>query len=205
MVGLPVELLRQRPDIRQSERELAAQTASIGVATAELYPRLTISGAFSFAALDLKDLFEWRSRTWYIGPSFKWNLFDGGRVQNQIKAEQALTDQALARYEKTVLIALEDVENAMVAYVKEGERRGFLEESVSAAESSVRLVEEQYRLGITDFQNLLDMQRSLFVQQDELAASEGQVTQELIRFYKAMGGGWTPEPMEHTAARKGLQ
>jgi multidrug efflux system outer membrane protein len=205
MVGVPTDILRQRPDIRQAERELAAQTARIGVATAELYPRLTISGAFNFASLDLKDLFEWRSRTWNIGPSFTWNLFDGGRVHNQIKAEQALTDQALARYEKAVLTALEDVENAMVAYIKEDERRAFLEQSVSAAESSVRIVEQQYKLGITDFQNLLDMQRSLFVLQDELAASEGQVTQELIRFYKAMGGGWPPESMEHTAARKRLK
>lgn len=205
MVGVPVELLRQRPDIRQREREFAAQTAFIGVATAELYPRFTIAGAFSFAALDLKDLFEWRSRTWNIGPSFKWNLFDGGRVQNQIKAEEALADQALARYEQTVLTALEDVESAMVAFIKEGERLAFLDKSVSAAESSVRIVEKQYVLGITDFQNVLDMQRSLFEEQDNFAQSEGQVTQELIRFYKAMGGGWIQEPVEHTAAQKTLK
>ncbi len=193
MVGLPVDLLRRRPDIRRAERDLAAQTARIGVATADLYPRFSLSGTFTLEATDIEDLFESGSRAWGLGPAFRWNLFDGGRVRGLIQVEEARTEQALNIYENTVLLALEDVENAMVAYTQESERRDALARSVVASEESVDLVVTLYKTGLTDFQNVLDMERALFQQQDLFAQSEGDVVQNLIRIYKALGGGWASE------------
>ena len=191
-VGLPADLLRQRPDIRRAERELAAQVAQIGVATADLYPRFSLLGTFALEATDGVKFFDWSNRSFGFGPSFRWNIFDGGRVRNNIKAQDALTEQALVRYERTVLAGLEDVENAIVAYARERERRKILARAVVAAQRSAEIVEEAYKIGLTDFQNVLDTQRSLFVQQDEIAKSEGDVTQNLIRIYRALGGGWAP-------------
>jgi NodT family efflux transporter outer membrane factor (OMF) lipoprotein len=191
VVGLPAELLRQRPDIRQVERELAAQTARIGVATAELYPSFSLVGTFAFESFDVGEVLERGSRSYGFGPAFRWNLFDGGRIRQAIQVEDARADQAFARYEQTVLRALEDVEDAMVAFVQEKERRDALERSATAAEKAVDLVNVLYRTGLTDFQNVLDTERSLFEQQDRLAESEGQVTQNLIRIYRSLGGGWT--------------
>ncbi|GBC61331.1 RND transporter [Desulfonema ishimotonii] len=198
MTGLPADLLRQRPDIRRAERSLAAQTARIGVATADLYPAFSLSGTFGFESLSSADLFESGARAWSLGPAFRWNLFNGGRVRSQIRVEEALTEQALVAYEQTVLGAVEDVENAMVSYVLEKERRALLEKSVTAARKSVELVSQLYKIGLTDFQNLLDMQRSLFQQQDALAESEGNVTRNLIQIYRALGGGWGDEALPKT-------
>jgi NodT family efflux transporter outer membrane factor (OMF) lipoprotein len=191
-VGMPAELLRQRPDLRGAERELAAQTALIGVATADLYPTFGLSGFFTFDALESDDWLTAAKRSYAYGPVFRWALFDGGRVRNRIRVEDARTEQALAAYEQTLLRALEEVENALVAYGEEQERRDALERSVVAAEEATKLVDTLYRTGLTDFQNVLDTQRSLFEQQDDFAASEALVTQNWIRIYRALGGGWQP-------------
>lgn len=194
LVSIPADVLRQRPDIRRTERALAAQTARIGLQTAELYPTFSIFGAFSFEAFDsVGDLFDAGSKAYSIGPRFRWNLFDGGRVRNAIKVEEARTEQLLARYEQTVLEAVEEVESAMVAYVQEKDRRDALRRAATASARSVELVKTLYITGLTDFQNVLDNERSLALQEDELAASEGLVTQNLVRIYRALGGGWTPE------------
>jgi len=192
-VGLPAELLRQRPDVRRAERELASATAQIGVATADLYPRFSLSGAFALEGTQVKDLGKIDSRAWSFGPSFRWNIFDGVRNIYRIQAAEAITKQAFIRYQQTVLIALEDVENAMVAYEKEQIRRDALIRAADASARSVKLVQTLYETGLTDFQNVLDSQRSLFQQQDRLAQSEGLVTANLIAVYKALGGGWDPE------------
>ncbi|MEE8524860.1 MAG: efflux transporter outer membrane subunit [Thermoanaerobaculia bacterium] len=188
--GLPADLLRQRPDVRRAERQLAAQSARIGVATADLYPRFSLSGFFALEATDVSGLGD--GSTWGIVPGLRWSLFDGGRIRSAIQVEEALTEQALVRYEKTVLRALEEVENALVAFSLEQRRRESLRAAVVATERTVELVEIQYRSGLTDFQNVLDAQRSLFVRQDQLAVSDGQVTRNLIALYKALGGGWDP-------------
>ena len=190
-VGVPAELLRQRPDIRRAERELAARTAAIGVATAELYPQFTLSGTFGYLATS--DIFDWSNRTWGFGPAMRWNLFDGGRIRSRIKVEDALTEQALANYEQTVLLAYEEVETSLSAYVEELNRRAALNRSVTAARDSVVLVSELYKSGLTDFQNVLDTQRSLFTQDDQLAESRGLVARDLVRVYAALGGGWKIE------------
>lgn len=188
--GLPADLLRQRPDVREAERELAAQTARIGVAKADLYPRFSLSGTFVLDATDVGNLFTGAAKAWGFGPTFRWNLFDGGRVRSAIRVEEARTEQALTFYEQTVLNALEDVENAMVAYAEEKSRVTSLVRSVVAAQKSVDLVKILYTTGLTNFQNVLDMERKLFLQQDQLAESRGIVILNLIRIYRALGGGW---------------
>ncbi|MHC4438480.1 MAG: efflux transporter outer membrane subunit [Planctomycetota bacterium] len=189
-VGLPAELLRQRPDIRRAERVLAAQTAEIGVATAGLYPAFSLSGTFALEAQQIDDIGDWDSRTWGFGPSMRWNLFDGDRIRSSIKVQQAQAEQVMVDYERTILLALEEVENSMVAFTEERQRVEALERSVSAAQKSVELVKSLYEIGLTDFQNVLDMQRALTTQQDQLAQSEGRVAKNLVSIYTALGGGW---------------
>ncbi len=198
LTGLPTELLRQRPDIRQAERQLAAQTAQIGVAKAALYPTFSLSGTFAFEAESASDLGSWGSRTFSIVPAVRWNIFDGNRIRSNIVVQEARTDQLLLQYEETVLRALEEVEGSMVAYLQEKERAAALFRSVTASRKSVELVNTLYKNGLVDFQNVLDMQRSRAAQEDQLAASEGQVTQNLVGVYKALGGGWSPPAQEQT-------
>lgn len=190
--GLPTELLRQRPDVRQAERELAAQNARIGIATADLYPSFGLSGFLGLQAVSGGGFLSGDSVTWNIGLPIRWDIFAGGRIRSQIQAEEARTNQLLASYEQTVLAALEEAENAMVAYAKEVERRSRLSESVDATQRSLDLVLTQYRAGLTDFQNVLDTQRTLLLREDELAVAEGIVIGNLVRLYRALGGGWDP-------------
>jgi NodT family efflux transporter outer membrane factor (OMF) lipoprotein len=198
--GIPADLLRRRPDIRQAERLLASQTARIGIATADLYPTLSLGGTVGLEALDFDDLGDGGSVFWSIVPKISWPIFTGGKIRNRIRAEEARTAQALAAYEQTVLRALEEVQNALVAYGQEKMRRDRLREAVEASQRAVDLVETQYLSGLTNFQNFLDSQRSLFRQQDELAESSGQVRNNLITLNRALGGGWSPSRAEMTAA-----
>ena len=194
VVGIPADVVRPRPDIRRAERDLASQTARIGVATADLYPRFSITGFLGLDSANLGDLFNGDSLTWSVGLPMFANLFDGGRVRGRIQVEEARTEALLALYELTVLVAFEEVEDALVAYAKERVRRDRLGRAVEATQRSVDLVKEQYMAGLTDFQNVLDSQRSLSSQEDQLAESEGQVVNNLIGLYTAMGGGWRPDP-----------
>jgi len=189
-VGLPADLLRQRPDVRRAERELASQHARIGVAEGSLYPTFSLPGTFVLEAPSAGDVFSGDSLTYGFGPSLRWNLFAGGRIRNAIRIEEARTEQALLFYENTVLLALEDVETAMVAVAEEHKRLDAVNDAVQAAEASADLVDTLYRAGLTDFQNVLDMQRALSLQQDTLAASEGDLSKNYVRLYKALGGGW---------------
>ena len=188
--GIPADLLRQRPDVRRAERLLASQTARIGVATAELYPRFSLSGFFGFQATDIGDLFNSSSKTWGISLPVRWTIFDGGRIRSFIDMEEARAEQQLARYQLALLVAYEEVENSLVAYALEQYSARSLRQAAEASNAAVNLVELQYKSGLTNFQNLLDMQRFLFRQEDELAVSEGLVIQHLISLYSALGGGW---------------
>ena len=196
VMGLPTELLRQRPDVRRAERLLASQTAQIGVATADLYPSFSLAGFLGVEALTASDLGSGDSVTWNIGLPIRWNIFAGGRIRSRIRAEEARTNQALATYEQTVLNALEESENAMVAYVKEVQRRERLSQAVDATQRSLELVLTQYTAGLTDFQNVLDTQRTLLLREDDLAVAEGLVIGNLVRLYRALGGGWDPDTAE---------
>jgi len=195
-VGLPANLLRQRPDVRRAERLLASQNARIGVATAALYPTFNLFGVLGLQATGGGDLLDSDSLNWSVGLPIRWSLFSGGRIRSQIRVEEARTRQALTGYELTVLLALEETENVMVAYEQEQIRRSKLRASVDATERSLALVLTQYRAGIADFQNVLDTQRTLLNRQDDLAASRGQVIKNLIALYRALGGGWEPSAGE---------
>ena len=186
-VGIPADIVRQRPDVRRAERRLAAQTARIGVAAADLYPRFSLGGAFSF---DVGNVGDRTGFGWNVLPGLRWNLFDRDRIHRRIDVEEERAAQALADYERTMLAALEDVENAMVAYGREQERRVRLQEAVAAAQRAVDLVRTQYVAGLTDFQNVLDSQRSLFNLGDQLADANGAVVGHLVTLYRALGGGW---------------
>jgi NodT family efflux transporter outer membrane factor (OMF) lipoprotein len=189
-VGVPADLLRRRADVRRAERELAAEHARIGAAEAELYPRLSISGMLGLAAEDVADLWQNESGEYSIGPSLRWNLFDGGRLKNRVAAQEARTEQAFVRWERAVLIALEETENALTAFVREQARRGALAEAADQARLAVELARTQYVEGLSDFQSVLDSERSVAALEDELAESDAAIATHLVALYKALGGGW---------------
>lgn len=191
-VGVPADTLRRRPDIRRAERQLAAQTARIGVATADLYPKFRLAGSIGLESLESANFFESASRFWGIGPSFSWNIFDAGAIRRNIGVQSALQEQYLIGYEAAVLGALEEVENALTAYAEEQLRRERLLDAVDAAKRAEQLSQDQYQAGLVDFSNVLDAQRSLLSFEDQLARSDGAVTSNLISLYKALGGGWKP-------------
>ena len=190
-VGVPADVLRRRPDVRQAERELAAQTARVGVATADLYPKFALNGSIGLEAFSLGKLFSAHSDTFSGGPRITWPIFDAGAIQQNIEVQSALQEQALAQYEAAVLHTLEEVENALVAYAEEQSRRNTLREGAEAAQQAVELSTYKYQAGVIDFGDVLDAQRSLLSFQDRLAQSEGTVSSNLITLYKALGGGWT--------------
>lgn len=195
-VGVPAETLRQRPDVRASERDLAAQTARIGAATADLYPKFRLDGSIGLESISSGDLLSAASRLWAVGPAVNWRIFDAGAIRQNIEVQNARQEQALIRYEATVLTALEEVENALTAYAQEQIQRDFLEQATAAAERAALLADDRYQAGLVDFSNVLDAQRSLLSFQDQLARSRGAVTGDLIRIYKALGGGWAALPAD---------
>jgi NodT family efflux transporter outer membrane factor (OMF) lipoprotein len=191
-IGIPADLIRRRPDIRKAERELAAQSARVGIAKADLYPRFTFNGILQFSTTSASSLFDSMSRLLTIGPAFQWSIFNAGSVRSNIEVQSERQNQALIEYEQTILQALEDVESAMVAYVRELDRRGSMKNMVESAKKSANLAESLYKDGLRDFIYVLDAQRTLFTAEDSLAISSAEVTANLIRLYKALGGGWNP-------------
>lgn len=189
-VGIPANLLRRRPDIRAAERSLASQHARIGATEAELYPRFFLFGSVGLEATKFSDLFDAASRVFTLGAGFRWNIWSGGKIRNAVEAEAAFTTAAEIQYRKIILLAMEEVENSLYGYTKEGERRRALERATAATQRSVELVLVLYRAGLTDFQNVLDSQRSLVNVQNDLARSRGQHALQLVSLYKALGGGW---------------
>jgi NodT family efflux transporter outer membrane factor (OMF) lipoprotein len=190
-VGLPADLLRRRPDIRQAERQLASKIAQIGVATADKYPSFTLFGTFDLQARTLSNLGDFSSLAYSYGPNLKWNVFNGNRTTNAIKMKETLAEQARIQYEQTVLTAVEEVENALTSYAREQERYAALERAAAASEQSMSIVQTQYKNGLINFQDVLDVQRTVSEQQDSLASSQGKMIQNVIRLYKTLGGGWT--------------
>jgi NodT family efflux transporter outer membrane factor (OMF) lipoprotein len=200
-VGVPAETLRQRPDIRLAERNFAAQTARIGVATADLYPKFRLTGSIGLESIKSADLFKSASQTWNIGPSISWNLFDAGAIRQNIEVQSAIGEQYLLAYEATVLGALEEVENALTAYAEEQLRRERLVAAVDAARQAEALAANQYSAGLVDFTTVLNAQQSLLSFEDQLSQSDGAVTSNLIRLYKALGGGWSSSPAPRPPAK----
>jgi NodT family efflux transporter outer membrane factor (OMF) lipoprotein len=194
VVGVPAETLRRRPDVRRAERILAARTAAIGVATAAAYPDFSLSGTIGYEAITKGNPLSLGNLVGSLGASAFYRIFDADRIRQNIEVQNALQEQALIDYESAILLALEEVENALVAYSDEQIRRRALISASEAATQAVELVNTNYRAGLIEFQPVLESQRSLLSFQDQLVQSEGAVTSNLIRLYKALGGGWTPEP-----------
>jgi len=203
MAGIPADLLRRRPDIRFAERQLAAQSALIGVAKADLYPHLSLLGSIglrsSNAALtaagfpggsSLGNVFDSGSIEFFVGPALSWNLLNYGRIKNQVRVQDARFQQLAVNYRNTVIRAAQETEDAMIAFLRSQEEAGYLAESVDAAKRSVTLSLLQYQEGLTDYQRVLDSQRFLAQQQDNLTATRGSIVANLVSMYKALGGGW---------------
>lgn len=201
-IGVPADLLRQRPDIRAAERRLASQTARIGVATADLYPTLSLPGYLGFGSISTNNLFNAGSSAFNIGPVLDWNIFDGGRIRSQIKVEDALTEQALLNYEITVLNALNEVENAMVAYIEKRIQFEVLQRSKKASRRALKLSTRLYKDGLKDFQNVMDAQRQLFDVENQMVKAKGTSVINLVKLYKTLGGGWDPGEKDKEAKKK---
>jgi NodT family efflux transporter outer membrane factor (OMF) lipoprotein len=194
-IGMPAELLRRRPDIRQAELQAAAQSALIGVAQSELYPRLSLVGSIGFVSSDtgqsdLGDLFKGDSLGYSVGPSFAWPVFNYGRLKNNVRVQDARFEQLLTNYRNTVLEAAREVEDGLAGYLAARHATQYLHDSVKAAQRAVDLSMIQYREGAVDFQRVLDSQQRLLRAQDAYTRSRGEIVTSLVATYKALGGGW---------------
>ena len=195
VVGIPVDLLRRRPDIRSAEYQAAAQSAQIGVAKADLYPAFSLSGNFSFLSTTigkskLSDMFKWSSRDVMAGPSFQWNIFNYGRITNNVRVQDARFQELIVAYQNAVLAAQREVEDNLVAFLRAQERAQFLAQSTAAARKALDLAVLQYRQGIRDFTTVLTAQQALLTEQDNLASTLGSIAGNLVGVYRALGGGW---------------
>ncbi|MFL6620935.1 MAG: efflux transporter outer membrane subunit [Povalibacter sp.] len=188
IVDMPADLLRRRPDVRAAEMQLAAQSALIGVSRAALYPSIALPGSVGLSSTSA----DWSSKTfaWAVGPTLLWNIFDYGRLKNQVLVQDARFQQLYEVYQDTVLSAARELDDAAVAFAKSRVQIDLLEQAVTAARRSLDIATVQYREGLVDFERVLDSQRTLFTQQDRMVSNRGNVTQNLIALYKAMGGGW---------------
>jgi multidrug efflux system outer membrane protein len=199
-IGLPADLLRRRPDVRRAERQLAAETARIGVAKSDWFPKISLTGDAGIESVSLSKWFEPGSRFWSIGPSLQWRALDFGRVRAQVRAQTAVQEAALAAYQKAVLVSLQEAENAIVAYAQEQNRHRALADAVSENRRSLEMADSMYKNGRVNFLDVLDAQRSLYQSDDELALSDQTVSLDLIALYKALGGGWEALPQTSASA-----
>ena len=199
-IGIPAELLRRRPDIRRAELEAAAQSAQIGIAKADLFPAFSLTGSFGLESsakggiqsnkAGFSDLFNSNSFTYFVGPSFEWPILNYGRLKNNVRAQDARFQQLVVSYQETVLRAAQEVEDALVAFLRSQEQVKFLADSVKATRRSVDLSMIQYREGTISYNQVLDSQQFLVQQEDRLSTVRGDVARNLITVYKALGGGW---------------
>ena len=211
-VSVPAEMLRRRPDIRSAEMSAAAQCARIGVAKAELYPSFSLFGSIGLQSAGSgwggHNFFSGNSFFYQAGPSVSWPFFNYGRIVNNVRVQDARFQELIVSYQNTVLQAAREVEDAMAGFLDAQEAAVFRQEAVKAAQRSVQLSVEQYREGAVDFQRVLDAQRSLLEQQNDLAQSHSSVATGLVALYKALGGGWQSrgnEPIVPEATQKEMK
>lgn len=199
-VGIPADILRQRPDVRAAERRLAAETARVGVAEAARYPSFPLSGSIGLEALTFGALDDGNASTYSLLAGITTPIFNAGRLRAQVQIQDAVREQALIDYEKTVLNALGEVENALVAVARSREREQALTLALEASRNAALLARNRYSSGLIDFQSVLDSERSVLMVEDNLASTRADGVSGLVRLYKALGGGWTPQ---QDAARRG--
>ncbi len=191
-IGVPSELARRRPDIRQAEAQLHAATADIGVAVANFYPKITLDGSIGLQALKAKDLGNWASRQYGLGPTIELPIFQGGRLRATLALRKVEQQEAALNYQQTVLQAWHDVDNALIAYAAEQRRHDALAAAERQDELALRLARDRYTQGVADFLNVLDAERTLLQAQQQLADSAVTISSNLVQLYKALGGGWEP-------------
>ena len=189
-VGLPSELLRRRPDIREAEANLHAAAARIGVATSDFYPQFSLNGSVNYQNSLARDLFAGPSRFWSIGPSINWPIFSGGSMVSNVRLQKAATDAAYITYQKTVLEALQGVETALATYSLELEHHQTLATAVDFNIKARDISQQLFEQGTTDFLSVLDAERSLFGSQTALTQSKQSISADLVTLYQALGGGW---------------
>jgi NodT family efflux transporter outer membrane factor (OMF) lipoprotein len=193
--GVPADLLRRRPDVQAAELQAASQSALVGVAEADMYPSFSLLGSIGYQSSDTGsssagDLFDSDSLFFSAGPSFSWNILNYGRIRNNVRVQDARLQQTLVNYRNTVLTAYQEVEDAMVAFVRSQQESGFRAAGAEAARRSTEIANIQYREGSVDFQRVIDAERVLVAQQDQWTSTRGDIALNLIAMYKALGGGW---------------
>jgi len=191
-VTLPSTLLRQRPDIRRAERQLAVATAEIGVATADLFPRFSLSALLGLESVGLSNLVSSGSRFWSAGPKVQWSLFDAGKARAGVEISKSRRERARKVYEKTVLAALVEVEDALVALSRERETFQILKTAETSAQRALDISKSQYGLGLVDFLNVLQTEQAYYQSRDQLVQSKARLALDMVALYKALGGGWHP-------------
>jgi NodT family efflux transporter outer membrane factor (OMF) lipoprotein len=189
-VGIPADLLRRRPDVRAAERQVAAQSAQIGVALADFYPSIAVTGEISVRAEEFEDLFKSLSNGGSVGPSFRWNVLNYGRIRNNVRIQDARFQELIAAYQNAVLSANQEVEDALVAFLQTQEQVKSLAASVQATQRALELELLNFQEGETDFSGVFVLQGDLALKQDQLAAAQGEVVASLVAVYRALGGGW---------------
>src|SRR5262249_5279868 len=193
-VGVPLDLVRRRPDVRQAERQAAAQSAQVGVAESALYPHVSIASAtpltFGWSAQFFKNLFRPTAFAGSIGPTFTWDVLNYGRLLNNVHAQEASFQNLVATYQNTVLTAQQDVENGIVTFLRSQEQAKFQAESVEYAAKAVKIALAQYEAGTIDFTRVTQLEQALVQAEDLLAQARGQIALGLIQTYRALGGGW---------------
>ena len=197
LVGIPADYLRQRPDIRAAERRLAAQIARKKSAKTDLLPKFFLFGSVGLESLSSGNLFSSDSYSYGFGPKITWPIFHGGAIRNNIRVQTAREEQYLAAYEGAVLNAVAEVRDALTANSQERERNSALKQGVISARNALKVADDQYRNGLTNFNNVIDAQRALLLLEEQQAISEGQMTSNIVRLFKALGGGWEPLSAEN--------
>jgi NodT family efflux transporter outer membrane factor (OMF) lipoprotein len=189
-IGLPSDLLSRRPDVRRAERQLAAETARVGLAKSDWFPKLSLTGDAGLESVSLGKWFEPASEFWSLGPTVQWRALDFGRVRAEVRAQTAVQAAALATYEKAVLNALQEAESAVVAYAQEQNRHGALVAEVAENRRSLTMANGLYTAGRVNYLDVLDAERAFYQSEDELAVSAEAVSIDLVALYKVLGGGW---------------
>jgi len=189
-VGIPADLLRRRPDVRSAERQVAAQSALIGVAEADLYPTLFINGNLGWEAQSLAKLFESKSFLGTITPAFQWNILNYGRICNNVRLQKARTQELIANYQNRVLTAGREVQVPLRGFLKSREQAEDLARSVTAAKEALKIGRDQYRVGTIPFNTIFNLETTQVQQQDQLASAQGNIALSLVNVYRALGGGW---------------
>ncbi len=189
-VGIPADLLRRRPDVRQAERLAAAQCAQIGVAGSDFYPHISILGTIDYQANRFKDLFNGKALSGSIGPSFQWEILQYGRILNNVRLQDAGFFELVAAYKQSVLTANQEVETGLVTFLKAQERYKLQKQSVDAGKAALNIVQEQWKAGVVDFTRVAQLLQNQTTLEDTLAQVQGEIATGLISVYQAMGGGW---------------